>query len=280
MDGTRFLKVKFTEQVTSLPYSTRFNTSEGMEYFRVIHDKQVRVCRVCIQSGHVLRECPDFLCRKCGKQGHYARECSVSICRDCRIEKANCKCNEEQEPLMGEEAEEPELAEVGGEMQSSDESGEEVRDEQPSQPESTPADDSQAPPESQQPSEMGSSLDQHYPEEYQSQKLYSQEGRRAEAGEASASSTLKRGDPKGSVATDSSGAGGEVSAEYNAFFSTNVAAEGGMGTEHEGEKEETEVLEGLVERWKSIKSARMTAKKRTTERKVEGIKKPRKGKKT
>jgi len=41
----------------------------------VIHDRQVKVCRMCIQPGHILRECPDFKCRKCGTQGHYAREC-------------------------------------------------------------------------------------------------------------------------------------------------------------------------------------------------------------
>ena len=75
-DGTRFLKVKFNNQVQSLPYSAKFNTALGIEYFRVIHDKQVRVCRMCIQPGHILRECPEFQCHKCGVQGHFARECS------------------------------------------------------------------------------------------------------------------------------------------------------------------------------------------------------------
>ena len=56
MDGTRFCKVKFTEIVQSLPYSTKFETLEGGEYFRVIHDKQVRVCRLCIQSGHIVKD--------------------------------------------------------------------------------------------------------------------------------------------------------------------------------------------------------------------------------
>lgn len=48
-DCTRYCKVKFTDTVKSLPYSTKFDTLEGGEYFRVIHDKQVRVCRLCIQ---------------------------------------------------------------------------------------------------------------------------------------------------------------------------------------------------------------------------------------
>lgn len=71
-DGTRFVKVKFTDKVQSLPYSARFTTATGQEYFHVIHDRQVRVCRLCIQPGHILRECPDFVCFKCGAQGHYA----------------------------------------------------------------------------------------------------------------------------------------------------------------------------------------------------------------
>lgn len=74
-DGTRFCKVKFFDTVQSLPYSTKFETLEGAEYFRVIHNRPVKVCRICIQPGHVLRDCPEFTCYKCDKQGHYAREC-------------------------------------------------------------------------------------------------------------------------------------------------------------------------------------------------------------
>lgn len=78
-DGTRFCKVQFTDEVQSLPYSTKFETLEGVEYFRVIHDRQMKVCRLCIQPGHILRECPDFKCHRCGKQGHYARECLLQV---------------------------------------------------------------------------------------------------------------------------------------------------------------------------------------------------------
>lgn len=36
LDGTRFLKVRFTDNVSSLPYSAKFYTIEGVEYFRVL----------------------------------------------------------------------------------------------------------------------------------------------------------------------------------------------------------------------------------------------------
>lgn len=94
-DGTRFVRVRFTDTVQSLPYSVRFNTAAGPEYFRVLHDRQVRVCRGCLRPDHVLRDCPDFLCRNCGGQGHYARECTeprAPKCRECRMFSHLCAC--------------------------------------------------------------------------------------------------------------------------------------------------------------------------------------------
>lgn len=54
---------------------------EGKEYFRVTHDRQVHVCRLCIKTGHLIRECPEFKCFTCGKVGHYARECGERTAR-------------------------------------------------------------------------------------------------------------------------------------------------------------------------------------------------------
>ena len=126
-DGTRFLMVKFNDKVQSLPYSTKFNTALGAEYFRVIHDKQIKVCRLCIQPGHILRDCPEFSCHKCGVQGHYARECSMTVkkCKICLNNEDKCICNESEEgdseelfedldmEEEGEESDEQELSKEG-----------------------------------------------------------------------------------------------------------------------------------------------------------------------
>lgn len=109
-DGTRFVKVRFTDKVQSLPYSAKFNTAIGQEYFRVIHDRQVRVCRLCIQPGHILRECPDFVCFQCGMQGHYARECNEkkSKCKICFNTMERCICNYSNSEMEQSEADEVE----------------------------------------------------------------------------------------------------------------------------------------------------------------------------
>lgn len=98
-DGTRFVRVKFPDQVVSLPYSTKFETAEGTQFFRIIHDRQVKTCRMCLNPGHILRDCPDFKCHLCEEQGHFARDCDAVRCPDCHKVLVKCECwmvNEER----------------------------------------------------------------------------------------------------------------------------------------------------------------------------------------
>ncbi len=126
-DGTRFLKVKFPDSVSSLPYSTKFETLEGLEYFRVLHDQQVRVCRLCLQPGHILRECPEFFCFRCRKQGHYVRECEQ---QPESVEAGSEETSEEEDvaELEDEEADDSDSGAAGADSSEMERSGEEDGD--------------------------------------------------------------------------------------------------------------------------------------------------------
>ncbi|KAL0151792.1 hypothetical protein M9458_052943 [Cirrhinus mrigala] len=111
-DGTRFVRVKFPKEVVSLPYSTRFETAEGTQHFRIIHNRQVKTCRLCMNPEHILKDCPEFRCYKCEQQGHFARDCREVKCPDCLEFLDKCQC------WTGSEGEqEEEQREVGGQMQ-------------------------------------------------------------------------------------------------------------------------------------------------------------------
>ncbi|XP_073804648.1 uncharacterized protein [Danio rerio] len=91
-DGTRFLKVRFPKEVASLPYSTRLETAEGPQHFRVMHSRQVKTCRQCMSPDHLLKDCPNFKCYRCGEWGHFARSCTTVRCSECAEFLDKCEC--------------------------------------------------------------------------------------------------------------------------------------------------------------------------------------------
>lgn len=93
-DGTRIVRVRFPGTVKSLPYSAKFDTVQGAEYFRVLHNHQVKVCRLCMSPDHIMKDCPQFTCRRCNEQGHYVRDCVLgeSRCGVCLNNRARCIC--------------------------------------------------------------------------------------------------------------------------------------------------------------------------------------------
>lgn len=91
-DGTRYVKVRFPKSGLTLPYSTSFVTAEGPRYFRVIHDRQVKTCRLCMDPGHLMRDCLRLICRDYCEQGHFARECTAVKCPQCKRALISCVC--------------------------------------------------------------------------------------------------------------------------------------------------------------------------------------------
>lgn len=99
-DGTRFVETRFPREVISLPYSTKLETAEGPQYFRVMHSHQVKTCRLCMSPDHIVKDCPDYKCYKCSKRGHFARDCRAVKCPDCKEVLNKCECwmrNEDEE---------------------------------------------------------------------------------------------------------------------------------------------------------------------------------------
>ena len=91
-DGTRYAKVKLPDSMTSFPYTIKFRK----EYYRCIHNGQLKVCSLCYSSEHLFRACPDFKCFKCKKQGHYAKTCKSTRCKQCGQWEHRCSCQESE----------------------------------------------------------------------------------------------------------------------------------------------------------------------------------------
>lgn len=96
-DGTRFLRVRFPKDIVTLPYNVRFDTEEGLKYFRVIHDDQLKTCRLCASTEHEKKDCPQYTCRECLEQGHFARDCQAPWCQSCEKIWMRCTCESEEE---------------------------------------------------------------------------------------------------------------------------------------------------------------------------------------
>lgn len=113
-DGTRYVRVKLPPNMSSFPYTIKFRK----EYYRVIHNGQMKVCSLCYSGDHLFRACPKFVCFRCKKQGHYARTCTEQLCRECLEWGDECSCQSSEREV---EADDGPLEEVNKE----DEEGQE-----------------------------------------------------------------------------------------------------------------------------------------------------------
>ena len=91
-DGTRYAKVKLPDTMNSFPYTIKFQK----EYYRCIHNGQMKVCSLCYSSEHLFRACPQFTCFKCKRQGHYARACISKRCAQCNEWNCSCRMSDQE----------------------------------------------------------------------------------------------------------------------------------------------------------------------------------------
>jgi hypothetical protein len=91
-DGTRIVTLRLPPGLKSLPYTMKFPYGNSNDYYRVIHDNQVKLCRVCNSDSHLMLNCPDFRCHRCNGQGHLKRQCEALPCTRCRRYGLKCVC--------------------------------------------------------------------------------------------------------------------------------------------------------------------------------------------
>ncbi|ESO85035.1 hypothetical protein LOTGIDRAFT_146247, partial [Lottia gigantea] len=76
-DGTRHVKCKFPPNFHSLPWAMQFDTPDGPQTFKVLHNNQSKVCFKCLSPDHEKKACPKIQCRKCKVYGHMAFNCET-----------------------------------------------------------------------------------------------------------------------------------------------------------------------------------------------------------
>ena len=91
-DGTRYVVVKFPPNISSLPYTMKFDLGKNkFEYIRVKHDYQSKVCSKCLSSHHLYAECPMNKCYRCNHYRHLSKYCSSVPCIRCHLYPSTCK---------------------------------------------------------------------------------------------------------------------------------------------------------------------------------------------
>ncbi|ESO90418.1 hypothetical protein LOTGIDRAFT_65409, partial [Lottia gigantea] len=91
-DGTRHVKCTFPPNFHSLPWAMQFDTPDGPQTFKVVHNNQSKVCFKCLSPDHEKKECPKIQCRKCKVYGHMAFKCETSKCDKCGKYVTLCGC--------------------------------------------------------------------------------------------------------------------------------------------------------------------------------------------
>ncbi|ESO95998.1 hypothetical protein LOTGIDRAFT_65733, partial [Lottia gigantea] len=91
-DGTRHVKCKFPPNFHSLPWAMQFDTPDGPQTFKVVHNNQSKVCFECLSPEHEKKECPKIQCRKCKIFGHMAFNCKNEKCDKCDRYLTQCTC--------------------------------------------------------------------------------------------------------------------------------------------------------------------------------------------
>ena len=78
-NGTRFARVQLPNKAKSLPYVIVV----AGEHLKLKHNRQSKVCNICLSDDHVMRQCPEYVCRECEGHGHPESRCPKVKCFRC-----------------------------------------------------------------------------------------------------------------------------------------------------------------------------------------------------